>query len=116
MTITKSLHVFCWIRLNKQVITLRQINTQVMNLPAVNVAGFISRRISSTSSKNTVSPKQNNISMTSGWQKPEKMQRGHLIYSLKSMNSSIRKPPSALKKIEKNSWPFMIFLLTTGHI
>ena len=38
-----------------------------------------------------------------------------LIYSLKPMNSSIQKPPSALRKIEKNSWPFMIFLLTIGH-
>jgi len=47
-------------------------------------------------------PKEKNISMISGWRKPERMQRRRLIYSLKPMNSSIRKRPSALRKIEKN--------------
>ncbi len=44
--------------------------------------------------------------MISGWRKPEKMQRRRLIYSLKPMNSSIQKRLSALKNIEKNSWPY----------
>ena len=32
MTITEGFHVLCRIRLNKQVITLRKVNAQVMNL------------------------------------------------------------------------------------
>jgi hypothetical protein len=71
--------------------------------PVANVAGFIRRQTFSTSSQNTVRQKQNNISMISGWRKPEKMQRRRSTYSLKLMNSSIQKRSSVLKKIERNS-------------
>ena len=51
--------------------------------------------------QNKVRPKQNNISMISGWQKPEKMQSKRLVCSLKFTSSSTPKPPNALKKIVK---------------
>ena len=61
--------------------------------------------------QNKVRPKQNNISMISGWKKPEKMQSKRLVCSLKFTSSSNRKPPKPTQCLEKgreeNYWPFL---------
>ena len=60
--------------------------------------------------QNKVRPNQNNISMISGWQKPEKMQNKRLVCSLKFTSSSTPKPPKLTQCLEKdreeNYWLF----------
>jgi putative transposase len=71
-----------------------------------NVAGFIRRQTFSTSSQNTVRQKQNNISIISGWRKPEK--NVEKAFDLFIKNHEL-KYPKAAQCLEKDREELLAF-------